>query len=72
MRVFDEPDGFDVVTPQRPITVSLELSPEEIELAFATNAGSLRLTLLTRLVLAMIDDQSLAVETELMDRACSN
>ena len=69
MRTFDELDGFDVVAPNVPITVSLELSPHEIELALATNAETLRLKLLTRIILAMISDRTLAYETEL--RGCA-
>lgn len=64
MSTLDELDGFDVVPPRTPITVSLELSPDEIELALATKAGSLRLKLLTELVLAMIQDRTLASQVE--------
>ena len=62
MRKFDEPDGFDVVAPMEPVTVSLEISPDEIELALATNGETLRNKLLSALIFAMIDDQTLAGE----------
>ncbi len=49
-------DGFDVIPPKDPVSITLELSPEEIEFAFATEGESLRRRMLSALVIAMIND----------------
>jgi hypothetical protein len=49
-------DGFDVIPPKEPISITLELKPEEIELAFATEGESLRRKVLMALVISMISD----------------
>jgi hypothetical protein len=49
-------DGFDVIPPKGPVTLSIELNPAEVELAFATEGTSIRPKLLMALVVAMIND----------------
>jgi hypothetical protein len=48
--------GIDIVPPKDPLVVTLEIEPEELELAFATDGNSLREKLLKVLILAMIED----------------
>ena len=47
--------GIDVVPPKDPLVLTLEIEPEELELAFATDGYSLREKLLKALILLMID-----------------
>ena len=49
-------EGYDVIPPKGPITLSIELNPEEVELAFATEGSSIRPKVLMALVVAMIND----------------
>lgn len=60
MSVFDQWYELDVVPPKEPVSVSLDISPEEVELAFATNANSLRHKILMALVVAMVNDRTAA------------
>jgi len=53
--------GIDVVPPKDPLTVTLEITPEELELAFATDGYSLRRKLLMVLIVAMVNDTVAAV-----------
>jgi len=39
-------DGIDVVPPKEPVTITLEIQPDELELAFATRGDALREKLL--------------------------
>jgi hypothetical protein len=50
-------DGIYVLPPMRPVVITIEVHPEEIELAFASNGNSL----LERLMLALI--ATIVVET---------
>jgi hypothetical protein len=49
----NEPDGLDIVAPRQPVVISLEISPEDVELALATNADSLRQQLLMALIVEL-------------------
>jgi len=48
--------GIDVISPKEPVVITLEIEPEEIELAFATGCDALREKLLKALIVAMISD----------------
>ena len=55
----NNPDLFgdiDFIPPKEPVSLSIELSPEEVELAFASHGTSLRAKVLLALVIAMIND----------------
>jgi hypothetical protein len=49
-------EGYDVIPPKGPVTLSIELNPEEVELAFATAGTSTQTKVLKALVVAMIND----------------
>ncbi len=49
-------EGYDVIPPKGPVTLSIDLNPEEVELAFATEGSSVRSKVLMALVVAMIND----------------
>ena len=49
-------EGYDVIPPKGPVTLSIELNPAEVELAFATAGSSVRPKVLMALVIAMIND----------------
>ena len=48
--------GFDVIPPKGPVTVSIEMDPDEIELAFASEGASIQSKILKALVIAMVND----------------
>lgn len=50
-------DGIEILPPIRPLVITLEVWPEEVELALASNGNSLRRGLVLALVATM------AVET---------
>jgi len=49
-------EGYDVIPPKAPVTLSIELNPEELELAFASEGASTQPKVLMALVVAMIND----------------
>lgn len=59
MAALDQWHDMDVVPPKEPISILIDLNPEEVELAFATNANSLRQKVLMALVVAMINDRTI-------------
>lgn len=58
MTALDQWYDVDVVPPKEPISISIDISPEEVELAFATSANSLRHKILMALVVAMVNDRT--------------
>jgi hypothetical protein len=49
-------DSYDVIPPKGPVTLSIELNPEEVELAFASEGASIQSKVLKALVVAMISE----------------
>jgi hypothetical protein len=58
MSELELPDGYDVILPKGATTITLELMPEDIELAFATEGRALCLKTLKALVIAMVNDSA--------------
>jgi hypothetical protein len=51
-------DDYDVVAPKEPVFLSVELSPVDVELAFASEGYSLREKVMMALIVAMMNDPS--------------